>query len=60
MSDHPGDDFVDVYAAILPTLKFAPTLHVHCKDAVLSVKDDLPRFADLPAEFGGSGETVTD
>ncbi len=59
MTDHPDDDFVDVYAAILPTLKFEPALHVHCKDSVISVKDDLPKYVDLPSDFGGSGETVS-
>jgi len=59
MTDHPDDGFVDVYSAILPTLKFEPALHVHCKDAVISVKDDLPKYVDLPSDFGGSGETVS-
>ena len=60
MSDHPGDDFIDVFAAILPTLVFQPEMHVHCGESVLSVKDDLPKFKDLPSEFGGSGEEVAD
>jgi hypothetical protein len=58
MTDHPNDDFVDVYAAILPTLNFEPKLHVHCKASVISVKDDLPKYVDLPVDFGGSGEMV--
>lgn len=58
LTDHPGDDFVDVYAAILPTLEFAPALHVHCRDSVVSIEDDLPKYVDLPSEFGGSGEMV--
>lgn len=60
MSDHPDDDFIDVFAAILPTLIFRPELHVHCGESVLSVKDGLPKFKDLPSEFGGSGEEVPD
>ena len=58
MTDHPGDGLTDVYAAILPTLEFKPEIHVHCGDAVLRIRDGLPKFRDLPAEFGGSGEKV--
>jgi hypothetical protein len=60
MTDHPGADFVDVYAAILPTLNFEPALHVHCKHSVVAIKDDMPKFADLPSEFGGSGALIGD
>lgn len=58
MTDHPDDGFVDVYAAILPTLEFKPTVHVHYGETVLRVQDGLPKMKDLPAEFGGSGEEV--
>ncbi len=58
MTDHPGEGFTDVYAAILPTLAFLPDMHVHCGEAVLHIKDSLPKFKDLPSEFGGSGEEV--
>ncbi len=58
MSEHPGMGLTDVYAAILPTLPFAPGLHVFYGEAKVQVKDGLPKFKDLPADFGGSGETV--
>jgi len=58
MSDHPGGDFTDVYAAILPTIKFEPGLHVNYESAVLRIKDGLPKMKDFPAEMGGSGETL--
>lgn len=58
MTDHPDDGFIDVYAAILPTLFFKPDLHVHCGESVLPIKDGLSKFKDLPSEFGGSGEKV--
>ena len=32
-----------------------PTAHLNYEDRVKDVEDDLPKFADLPAEFGGSG-----
>ena len=58
MSDHPGGDFTDIYAAILPGLKFEPGVHVNYASTVLRIKDGLPKLKDFPAEMGGSGETV--
>jgi len=46
---------VDVYAAVLPTLAFAPKVHVHYQETVLPMKDGLPKHKDFPAELGGSG-----
>jgi hypothetical protein len=57
-TDHPGADFTDVYAAILPTLAFEPGVHVNYESAVLRIKDGLPKMKDFPAEMGGSGETL--
>lgn len=57
-TNHPAMGLVDVYAAILPELKFEPGLHVHCQESVLAINDKLPRMKDLPAEMGGSGETL--
>jgi len=56
--DHPQLGLVDVRAAILPTVRFAPKAHLNYAAAVLPVKDGLPKFRDLPAEIGGSGELV--
>ena len=58
LTDHPGGEFVDIYSAILPSLEFKPGLHVHYAESVLSIKDGLPKLKDMPAEFGGSGETI--
>lgn len=58
MTDHPGGDFTDVYAAVLPTVKFEPGVHVNYESAVLRIKDGLPKMKDFPAEMGGSGETL--
>jgi hypothetical protein len=57
-TDHPGFGLVDVYAATIPTFPFDAHLHVYYAEAVLKVRDGLPKFADFPAEFGGSGRTV--
>ena len=58
MTDHPGGDFTDVYAAILPSVAFEPGLHVHYESTVLRIKDGLPKMKDVPAEMGGSGDTL--
>jgi hypothetical protein len=47
-----------VYAATIPTLKFAPAVHVNYSETVLPMKDGLPKLKDFPAEFGGSGVAV--
>jgi len=57
-SDHPGMGLYDVYAAMLPELDFKPALHVFYGETVLPIKDGLPKMKDLPAEMGGSGETL--
>lgn len=60
MTHHPTIGLVDVYAAIIPTLTFAPTVHINYAETVLPMRDGLPKLKDFPAEFGGSGETITD
>ncbi len=58
MTNHPPLGLIDVYAATLPTLAFAPGVHVNYAETVLPMKDGLPKLKDFPAEFGGSGETT--
>jgi hypothetical protein len=58
ITDHPGMKLVDVYAVVLLGLTHEPTVHLHYANKTVSVKDGLPKFKDLPAEFGGSGETL--
>jgi hypothetical protein len=58
MTDHPKMGLVDVYAALLPDLEFKPGLHVFYAEKVLSIKDGLPKMKDVPAELGGSGQTL--
>jgi hypothetical protein len=56
MTVHPPLGLVDVYAASIPTLRFAPGLHVNYAETVLPMRDGLPKFKDFPTAFGGSGE----
>jgi hypothetical protein len=58
MANHPPLGLVDVFAATLPTLEFAPAVHVNYAETVLPMRDGLPKLKDFPAEFGGSGEMV--
>lgn len=60
MTNHPLLGLVDVYAATIPTLAFAPVVHVNYAETVLRMKDGLPKLKDFPAEFGGSGEMVAE
>ena len=52
MSDHPGMGLVDIYATIIPDLAHEPTLHVYYDNKTISMTDGLPKFKDLPADFG--------
>ena len=58
MTDHPGMKLVDVYAVVLKGYKHEPALHVHYANKLVSVKDGLPKFKDMPGDFGGSGELL--
>jgi hypothetical protein len=59
-TEHPHGGFIDVYAAIIPELPFKPGLHVHYQETVLHVRDGLPKLKDLPKEFGGAGELLSE
>ena len=56
--EHPGLKLVDVFAAMIPTLKFQPGVHVNYQETVLRMHDGLPKLRDFPKEFGGSGEML--
>jgi len=60
MTNHPTIGLVDVFAATIPTLAFAPGVHINYADTVLPIRDGLPKLKDFPAEFGGSGEMMTE
>ena len=60
MTSHPPLGLVDVYTATLPTLAFAPGVHVNYAETVMPMRDGLPKLKDFPAEFGGSGEAMAE
>jgi hypothetical protein len=55
---HAHLEVVDIRAAVLPTVRFQPKEHLNYAEAVLPVRDGLPKFKNLPAEIGGSGELI--
>ena len=60
LTEHPEMGLIDVYAAVLPQLPFQPGVHVNYQETVLHVRDGLPKMKDLPAEMGGSGDTLAE
>ena len=55
---HPEMGLTDVYAAVIPDLPFRPGVHVFYGEAVLPMRDGLPKMKDLPKDAGGSGITL--
>lgn len=60
MTEHPPWNLIDVYAAVIPTFKFQPGVHVHYQETVLPMKDGLPKQKDVPKEMGGSGVLLSE
>jgi hypothetical protein len=58
MSVHPTLGLTSVYASALRALDFKPTVHLNYAEAVLPVRDGLPKLKDFPVAAGGSGETM--
>jgi hypothetical protein len=58
MTGHPTLGLTDVQAGALPGLAFAPVVHLNYGEAVLPLRDGLPKLRDFPAAVGGSGETL--
>ncbi len=59
-TEHPTFGLTDVYAATIPRFPFDPHLHVYYAEKVLRVVDGLPKMADFPQEFGGSGRVLAE
>lgn len=60
LTEHPGMKLTDVYAAIIPDLPYQPGVHVHYQESVLRIRDGLPKLKDVPAELGGTGQSVAE
>lgn len=59
-TEHPAMSLTDVYAALIPELGHAPSMHVHYGETVLPLHDGLPKFRDLPEAAGGSGARIAE
>ncbi len=55
MTNHPAMGLVDVYLNTVPTLAHQGTLHVFYGEKTVAIKDGLPKYKDMPSNFGGSG-----
>jgi len=55
-----GNESTVVYAMVLVGSGYVqqPSCHIYCEESVFDMQDGLPKYVDLPTEFGGSGETV--
>ena len=60
MTHHPTFGLTDVFAATIPSVAFAPGVHVNYAETVLPMKDGLPKLRDFPKELGGSGEAMAE
>lgn len=60
LTEHPGMGLTDVYAAMLPDLPFAPSVHVNYQETVLPMKDGITKLKDFPKELGGSGVVIAE
>ncbi len=55
---HPTIGMTDVHSETFRGFEFSPALHLNYQETVLPIRDGLPKHKDMPAEFGGSGETL--
>ncbi len=60
MTEHPGMELTDVYAAVIPDFPYHADVHVHYQETKLRIKDGLPKMKDVPKEMGGSGVSVAE
>lgn len=54
-TDHPTMGVIDVPASVIDDFAFEPGFHVHYQETTHPMRDNLPKFKDLPKEAGGSG-----
>lgn len=56
--EHPTMGLIDVPAVLVKDFSFKPDFHVHYQETVQPMRDGLPKFKDMPAAAGGSGEEL--
>lgn len=54
----PGLEVCGVRADLLPAETFRPEFHIHCRQALQPVTDELPHYKSVPPQFGGTAEQV--
>ena len=57
-TEHPGMGLIDVYTAVIPTLRHQAGVHVHYRESTLRIRDGVPKMQDMPREMGGSGVVI--
>jgi hypothetical protein len=55
-----AEGLIDVFPTLLRGRPFRPAAHVNYRERVTDMRDGLPKFLDMPAEAGGSGEMHED
>lgn len=56
----PSSGIIDVFPHRLEGRPVSVRAHVHYASRVVDMPDGVPKFADLPAEAGGSGAMIED
>lgn len=54
----PDEELEEFYPDTVPDYPFTPSFHLYYASKTLAMADGLPKFRDMPAEFGGSGEML--
>lgn len=55
-SDLPDAQLRGINGVLMPSFK--AELHINCESALAPVRDDLPKFANMPEAFGGDGRMI--
>ena len=55
-----GGELTAVYVMVLGAAGYLhrPSCHIYCEESVFDIQDGLPKYLDLPSEWGGSGERL--
>lgn len=56
--DIPQAGMVDVFYNVVDGMRHEPTMHIYYANKSVAMRDGLPKFKDMPAEAGGSGDLL--